>query len=312
MARVVDLRKGKAQPARGVPLPFSRNSEPPRRVSPLKQKRRRARLAALGMLVIASAALAYAVHAISYLESLSIHDIRIAGVEKIEPSIIKTYVESKLADEGFRYFSKRNIFLYPRAEIETGIVAAFPRVKTAQLSRAAILSQELVVSIEEREQYALWCKPLPNDSAETGLPAADCYALDESGLIFTALATSTEKDTRTIYRFTGGVDSEPIGTHLVPKYFAATLALLQTLQNDTGLIPYHIELLRDEDFHVHVSQGFYIKMSLGQDGLALSRNLELVLASDALRDRIGDIEYVDMRFGNRVYYKMKGGEQSNI
>ncbi len=301
VARVVDLRKGKAQPVRSATFSFAQKPEPPRRVSPLRQKRRRARLATLGMVLIALAAAAYAVHFISYLDSLVVSEVRVTGAQKVEPSIIRTYVESELSDDSWQYFSRRNIFLYPREEIEAGVVATFPRVKAAQISRTALFSQELIVDIEEREQYALWCKS-----------ESDCYAMDDAGFIFTAMATTSGEDLRTIYRFSGGLDAEPIGANLVPQYFAGTLQLLTTVQEETGLIPYRIDMLRDQDFHVYVSQGFFIKASLGQDAGALARNLELVLESEALRDRIGDIEYVDMRFGNRVYYKMKGEEQSNI
>jgi cell division septal protein FtsQ len=301
VARVVDLRKGKSQPREVSPLPFARRPEPPRRVSPLKQKRRRARLAAFGMIVIGICAVAYTVHALSYMRAMSVSGVRVVGTDKIEPSIIETYVDAQLTDDSLRYFSKRNIFLYPKEAIEAGIVATFPRVKAAALSRTALFSQELVVNVQEREQYALWCRG-----------EADCYALDESGFIFTSLATSTGAELRSIYRFSGGLDAEPIGAALVPKHFDSTLHLLRTLQDETGLIPHRIELLRDGDLTVAVTQGFYIKASLGQDAVALARNLELVLTSDALRDRIADIEYVDMRFGNRVYYKMKGEEQAGI
>lgn len=301
IARVVDLRKGKAQPVRSGVFSFAQKPEPPRRVSPLRQKRRRARLATLGMVLIALAAAAYAVHFVSYLDSLIVSEVRVTGMQKIEPSIVQSYVESELSNDSWRYFSRSNIFLYSREEIEAGIVAAFPRVKTAQISRTALFSQELIVDIQEREQYALWCR------SDT-----ECYAMDDAGYIFTAMATTTGEDLKTIYRFSGGLDAEPIGANLVPQYFAGTLQLLATVQKETGLIPYRIDILRDQDFHVYVSQGFFIKASLGQDAGALARNLELVLDSEALRDRIAEIEYVDMRFGNRVYYKMKGEEQSNI
>mgnify|MGYP001565319663 CR=1 FL=1 len=35
------------------------------------------------------------------------------------------------------------------------------------------------------------------------------------------------------------------------------------------------------------------------------RNLELILSSDALQAKLDSLDYVDLRFGNRVYYQLK-------
>jgi hypothetical protein len=37
--------------------------------------------------------------------------------------------------------------------------------------------------------------------------------------------------------------------------------------------------------------------------------LELVLSSDALQGKEGQLEYIDLRFGDRVYYKLRGQEE---
>ena len=36
------------------------------------------------------------------------------------------------------------------------------------------------------------------------------------------------------------------------------------------------------------------------------RNLQLVLSSNPLNGKASDLQYIDLRFGNRVYYKLKG------
>jgi len=42
------------------------------------------------------------------------------------------------------------------------------------------------------------------------------------------------------------------------------------------------------------------------------KNLELVLSSDVLKGKTDALEYVDLRFGNRVYYKLKGQKQQSV
>lgn len=306
-ARVVDLRKGKQKPAaRSRPLPFP-DQALPKRPAPLRTRRRRARLAALGMFVILMMALAYAVHLVSYTEPLSISAIRVTGAERVDPAIIETYVDTQLRTEAFRYISPRNMFAYPKESLEQGIIASFPRISDASVSRETLLAKTIDVHISERSPFALWCTPLP---ADTGVQ--DCYALDETGFIFTASATSTHGEFETAYTFTGGVEDGPVGAKFVPGQFPSVLALLRVLQQSTSLIPVRVDVLPEQDFNVTLEQGFYVKLSFGQDAQTIARNLNLVLSSDALRDRTEDIEYIDLRFGNRVYYKMKGQEQTNI
>ena len=36
------------------------------------------------------------------------------------------------------------------------------------------------------------------------------------------------------------------------------------------------------------------------------KNLQLVLSSGPLKGKDSELEYVDLRFNNRVYYKLKG------
>lgn len=244
---------------------------------------------------------AYSVHLASYASLLSIQKIEVTGVKKIEPTIIISYVDSLLNDGSFHYLSRKNIFLYPKDVIEQGITSSFPRVKSARTSRPSAVSQSLEVAIAEREPFALWCAQ-----------ESDCYAIDGEGFVFTTAATTTHGDFATAYLFTGDISGDPIGKNLIPGQLPSVLALLRIFQQETNLIPTRVDILPEQDFNVTVEQNFFIKASFGQEPETLARNLELVLSSEALRERISDIEYVDLRFGNRVYYKMKGEEQTNI
>ena len=55
-----------------------------------------------------------------------------------------------------------------------------------------------------------------------------------------------------------------------------------------------------------LADGYFVRASFGQDARALSQNLKLVTVTDPLKSKIKSLEYIDLRFGDRVYYKLVG------
>lgn len=297
VAKVVDLRKGekkKVAQTRQLPLPEPKN-KPTRRHSQLKAKRRKVRMAITLGVIVALLAIAYGIHVLSYMPKFNIQKISITGVEHFDGTQIQTYVQSQLHDDRFHYLSQSNIFIYQKEAIEKGIVAQFPHVKTAFITRADPLSTEITVAVGERQPYAKWC-------AES----LECYAMDDSGFIFSS-AQITDSFT-TPYTFSGELTLNPIGNTYLPGSFEKILALLRVLQQELRLSPLTIEKNADHDFTVHFTDGYALKASYDTAPDVLARNLQLVLQSDVLKNRTNEIEYIDLRFGNRVYYKFKGGE----
>lgn len=293
---IIDLRAGQ-RPRRETPgRSFSR--QPEKRPTPLRVRRRRARFAVIAGLLVLAGLIAYGVHYVSYLPRLNVGLINITGTESLDSSLVQSYIDSQLHDGSYHFLSRSNIFLYPKRVIEQGIVASFPRVKSARLSRER-LSQTLNVAIEERKAFARWCASQD-----------DCYALDEAGYIFAAESASSTTDFVEPYTFTGDLTGEPIGQTFIPGHMPGLLALLRIIQQQSGFLPAGIAIESVQDITIHFAQGFDLKASFGQDAAALARNLQLVLSSQALSGKQDQLEYIDLRFGNRVYYKLKGEAQA--
>ena len=58
----------------------------------------------------------------------------------------------------------------------------------------------------------------------------------------------------------------------------------------------------DRDYSIECDS-FVVKASFGADPDLLVRNLDLALSSPAMRNVKVPIEYIDLRFGNRIYFK---------
>ena len=308
--RVIDLRQRKTSksPSRGqVPLFSPRTPEPPRRPMPLRARRRRTRaLIAFGILVLCGAVV-YAVSWISYLPQFNISGISVVGASGMKVEPIERLVEVVLDDGAYRILSRRNIFLYPQAELEKA-VTSLPPVKSARITRPSLFATDIVVTIEEREAFARWC---------TGMQGGDCYLMDAGGFLYAPLGWAGTATSSTQYIFAGGLPARddsatstyPIGQSFVQAHLPGLLSLL-TYLGQAGFTPLGAEVENGQDILIPLQEGFLVKASFGADAGMLAKNLELVLSSDVLKGKSDALEYVDLRFGNRVYYKLFSGGES--
>lgn len=373
---VIDLRNAAAKPApvQQQPIRFMPEPQAPRlqsarsaRISPIRARRRRGRYIVFGILVFVIALAVYGVSWASYLPRYNIGTVTIVGTQAVPSSDVYAYVESLLQTPGHPFLSRDNIFLYNPKVLQNAIVANFPRISSATVSRASPFSTAVTVTVTERQPYALWC----SDDTHT-----DCYQMDDTGFIFAQapagtmqasqasteasstdsadststpqVATSTAVSDQSSgdssqplqYIFEGGLGfatstsatsatstdsaadasstqpalvsitpANPIGQTFVGAHMPGIVALLQNLTQG-GFNPTGATVENDQDFWVPLTQGFYIKASFGEDPESIVSNLQLVLSSDALNGKESQLQYVDLRFGDRVYYKLQGASET--
>ena len=313
--KIVDLRGkgGRKSPPEGQRPLFSTRPPEPRRAMPLRARRRRWLALKIFAVVLVIAGAVWGVSYASYLPQFSVQTINISGAENVPADLIQSYALTILDDGSHHFISRDNIFIYPRAVLERDIVGYFPRINSASVSRPDYFSTTLDIQVTERQPYALWC----DDSGS-------CYQMDSGGFIFAEASASSTPDSarpQTSYIFKGGlsdpeasstpgsIPSSPIGESYVPAHLPGIVALLKYL-GQSGFNPEGVTVESDQDFSIPLTEGFFLKASFGEDAETLTHNLQLVLAPDALQGKEAELEYVDLRFGDRVYYKLNGQDQA--
>ena len=147
--------------------------------------------------------------------------------------------------------------------------------------------------------------------------------MDEGGFIYAPMGWAGTATSSTQYTFAGGLPAQaglpardggatstyPIGNSFVQAHLPGLLSLL-TFLGQAGFTPLGAQV-DGQDILIQLQEGFLLKASFGADANTLVKNLELVLSSDVLKGKTEELEYVDLRFGNRVYYKLKGQEQQS-
>jgi len=255
----------------------------------LAARRRRARLIGAALSICITAAAVGGLALVSHHDRFAIRDVSVRGAAALPAGDLQAAFDESL-DGGFQLFSHRNIFLYPRQHITQELLRRFPRLESVTLSRESLLAQAVVLSVHEREARHSWCDA-----------AGMCFLLDENGFVFAPRNTEAMS-----YRFQGGlIAEEPVGQTFLRGRLADVVALLDALKA-AGFAATGARVENESDMTIPLEKGFYLKASFKTEPYKMVKNLELALSAEALRDKTAALEYVDLRFGNRVYYRFSG------
>ena len=239
----------------------------------------------------ASFALAIILLAVAtHVPHIDIEEVSVLGAETVSEREILATAEQKISGRYGFLFSKSNIALFPAGSIEKTILKSMARVKEVNVSRTGLSS--VAVSVSERKPYAVWC------GRSLDLKEG-CLFLDKDGVLFTEAPTFTGN---VYFQYYGPTELEPIGTQFLSK---REFAKLDSFRHDLTKISVDavaMTIIDDNDAEILTSKGNAIYFKIEDDNLVLLENLDSVLRSDAF-DASGSVDYIDLRFGNKVYFK---------
>lgn len=199
-------------------------------------------------------------------------------------------------------FPKNNAFLYPHDALETHLSEYFKRIDTVKVSLKNL--RTLSVVITERKPEALWCGTEGSEH---------CYFMDNHSTIF---AESPSFSGDAYFKYYGDLAVEGVNGPLGGQYIAsstqfAELHLFVENIRTLGLRPEYLAASNTgtttpvEQFTLMVSNGGKIYFDRREPLEQLFENLKALLRTPALADAWGRVEYIDLRYGNKVYYKLK-------
>ena len=248
-------------------------------------------------------------------EKLNINSIEITGNKIVETKLIEETVQEQIAGNYFYFFPKTNFIIYPQHKIELVLKDKFKRIKDVFANDKNIKTLE--ISVSERSALYTWCgaEPIKNNDNNQ-----KCYFIDDSGYIFDEAPYFSED---VYFRFYGvgylesgcpTPEINPLGCFFFKQDFNRLVSLKETLKK-MGIKPTALYVMDNGDVKVLLSsqsttsENPEIILKLNSDFEKIVENLQSVLTTEPLqsdfKNKYSDLLYIDLRFGNKVYYKFK-------
>lgn len=234
---------------------------------------------------------------------LKIDKIIVSGNRIVETKDIEDTVRQDIVGKYFRLFSRANSFIFPEKKIQLDLLQKYKRLLDLTLKVTDIKTLEITVS--ERQAKYIWCGDIFPTIDDLG---AQCYFLDDDGYVFD---TSPYFSGGVYFKFYGQIHSasaDKLGAHFLSNDFQRVVNFKETMENmDLKVIS--LEVKDDNDVYAYLSSGASIIFKLSDDFEKLAENLQSALATEPLHTnfnkKYNSLLYIDLRFGNKVYYKFR-------
>jgi len=213
------------------------------------------------------------------IKEIKINQNNIVSQESLQETI-KSGIEKKII------FPTKAIFLADIGKIEKEILHKFPKIGKAEIKRQ--FPNTLTLVVEARHGFLIFC----GDNRA-------CFNVDEYGIAF----ERTEQDIRASVLISGEIVlGEKVIASESSRHLESIKQIQIGLQQDLKIEIKEFSLLENR-LNVKTSNGYYIYFDLDKNVLDQIFNLNQVLKEKIPLENRGNLQYIDLRFGNRVFYK---------
>ncbi|NTU67055.1 MAG: FtsQ-type POTRA domain-containing protein [Candidatus Moranbacteria bacterium] len=235
---------------------------------------------------------------------LNVTEIRISGTHNISESDVREMIAGGLSGKYLGFIPKDNIIIFRSARMADEIKARFNMIRNIKIVRK--FPNTLEISVAEHEMKLILCA------------SGDCYYVDDNGSLFPKGMFSREEikeDDYAVLNDTSGVGidqkNDILGTDYMDFIFAIKDGLKDRLDIDLERemeTPSRVS----SDLRVTTKEGWKIFFNEEADAEKEIEMLRIVLDEKIGKDKRGDLEYVDLRADNKVFYKFKGQDGQDM
>lgn len=248
-----------------------------------------------------------AIGGISQNDRWKITHVEVIGTQTVDRDTAEALVREKLKGNYYIAYARENSQIFPRREIEEGLMNVFPRLASAHANRVDM--HTISVTVSERKPYALWCGEL---YLEARPPNEACWFVDNTGFVFDRAPVFSNGVYLEVYGALEGKQNENTLRANIPlALFNLLHTTTQALTSDLGE-PLRIVLKPEGEVVVTMKKSASYPILVGaeirfKDSISAETLMKNLLAalpvqfpSDVMPKK--KLLYIDMRFGNKIFF----------
>jgi len=210
-----------------------------------------------------------------------VENIEISGNQEIEGRELEDLIKKNTL-KSFFFLSTKSIFLFNSNTVEEKIITEFPAILNLEIKKD--YPNKIILKIREREPIGSLC-------------STECFLIDSRGII---LREAKEKQPPIIIIRENkySVGAKVIGeneVHLI-------LEIWDNLADRIGISEFQVE---ENKLNVLTKEGWTCLFNLEEDLYLQMAKLLAVLEEKISPERRKDLDYIDLRFERRAYFKYR-------
>jgi cell division septal protein FtsQ len=233
---------------------------------------------------------------------LDVDAISIEGNQDISNREIESRVLESIEGKYFNIFPKKNFFFVNEKNINTVLKSNFDQLEVASIEKK--FPGTISVRVTERKPELVWCS------------GGVCYFVDKTGLAYDG-AVGTEEELRTKGFLTVIDDSAvPVDlgkTKISPDYVgfieSANLMLREDLQIDP-VESFHTSGIASGEISVKNREDWTVKLSSELSIEDAKKVIQTLFEKELNEEVRKNLDYLDLRIKNKIYYKIRQDEES--
>lgn len=224
---------------------------------------------------------------------LRIQQVEISGVSPVLAEKIEQNINASLSGTYFGVIPKKNVLLYPKSSLVASVVDSFPRVAEVHSELDIFTTQTLYIRAKERREYALWCQDTSDE--------APCYYVDTQGFVF---APAPQYSDGVIFTYYGGIEGDPLEQQFrEPRVFQRLGTFVRAYEKHPhfdNTPPVGLRAVAG-DYELLLKGGARIIFAEDADFSEVFLNLTATIDEGVFS--LDEIEYVDVRLPDKIFYK---------
>ena len=226
---------------------------------------------------------------------LRVDNIEISGIRLLSASEIEAAARENTSGVLWHVFPRGNFFFVSSRGMADNLVQKFPQVSEISVDKK--FPNKLMVTVRERTLWGVYCqRPVLHE------PDRRCAYIDQRGTAYEDLASFEGW----LLPLINGPQPIVLGQVLVApdtlQFFAGAKSVLRIINGE--LLSLTLSSSTPEDGQLELAEGWQILVTMARPAEEWSGLLQTILDKD-IGPRRNELEYIDLRFGNKVFYKYR-------